>query len=89
MLEQDIFDYVIRNYQIQPGETIIGIVPLKTEKKLAKIEKVKFTLKDIFKRSYEFNIELENIGGEGQGYLQSLSMEVLDKNVDLSKFISP
>jgi len=83
-LEFDMFDRAIQNRQIQPGETIVGMVPIKTEKKLGKIEEVKFVLKDIMNRHHESKIKLENVGGE---YLQSFGIEVLDKNVDLSGFV--
>ena len=81
------FDLAVQNRQMQPGETILGMVPIETEKKLGKIEEVKFALKDIMNRRHEFKIKLENVGGEGKEYLQSFGIEVLDKNVDLSGFV--
>ena len=52
-----------------------------------KIEEVKFAVKDIVNRRHESNIKLEDVGGEGKEYLQSIGIEVLDKNVDLSGFV--
>jgi len=85
----EIFDFVARNKQIKPGETIVGIVPLQIEKNLPKIEKVKFIIKDIFGSKQEKNINLVEIGKERKGYLQSLEMKVLEKNVDLTKYKNP
>ena len=86
-LEIDMFDLAVQNKQIQPGETIVGMVPIETKKKLGKIEEVKFALKDIMNRRHEFKIKLEDVGVEGKEYLQSFGIEVLDKNVDLSGFL--
>jgi len=82
-LELDMFDHVIQNKQIQPGETIVGMVPIKTEKQLSRIEKIKFSVKDITNKGHEFNVKLEDVGADGKEYIQSLSMEVLEKHVDL------
>ena len=85
-LNLDILDYALQNKQIQPGDTITGMVPIETEKKLGKIEKIRFTIKDIRNEPHEFNIKLEDVGVKGKEYLQSIIIEVLDKNIDLSGF---
>jgi hypothetical protein len=85
-LNLDMLDYVLQNKQIQPGETITGMVPIETNKQLGRIEKIKFTIKDIRNERHEFNIKLEDVGVKGKEYLQSIIIEVLDKNVDLSSF---
>lgn len=77
-------DRVLQNKQIQPGETIGGMVPIETDKQLGRIEKIKFTIKDITNKRHEFNIKLDDVGVKGKEYMQSFSIEVLDKNVDLS-----
>lgn len=90
MPSQDMLDRVIKDKQMRPGDTVVGIVPFETEKRLGRIEEIRFTVKDILNRSHQSNIklgEMGNIGGEPKGYLQSIGMEVLDKNVDLSEFI--
>jgi len=84
--KQEIFDFVVKDKQIQPGETIIGIIPLRTKKDLAKAEKIKFIIKDILGGQQEKNIKIEKIGSGKEGYLQSIAMEVLEKNIDLTKY---
>ena len=86
-LEIDMLDHAIQNKQIQPGETIIGMVPIETGKQLGKIEKIKFVVKDITNKLHEFNIKLEDVGVKGKEYIPSIRIEVLDKNVDLSGFV--
>ncbi len=90
MLSQDMLDRVIKDKQMRPGDTVVGIVPFETERRLGRIEEIRFTVKDILNRPHQSNIklaEMGNIGGGPKGYLQSIGMEVLDKNVDLSEFI--
>jgi hypothetical protein len=89
---QEMFDRVIKDKQLQLGETVVGIVPFEIERRLGTIEKIRFTVIDILNKSHESIIKLGEkgiIGERQKGYLQSISMEVLDKNVDLSKFIDP
>lgn len=83
----DMLDHAIQNKQIQPGETIVGMVPFETEKQLGRIEKIKFAVKDITNKRHEFNIKLDDVGVEGKEYIQSIVMEVLDMHVDLSGFV--
>ena len=86
-LELDMLDRALQNKQIQPGETIVGMVPIETEKQLGRIEKIKFAVKDITNKRHKFNIKLEDVGAEGKEYMQAIGIEVLDKHVDLSGFL--
>lgn len=83
----EMFDLAIQNKQIPPGETVVGMIPVRTEKKLGRIEEIRLTVKDIIDRRHELHIKLEDVGVKGKEYMQSIGMEVLDKNVDLSGFV--
>jgi hypothetical protein len=87
-LNIDMLDHAIQNKQIQLGETIIGMIPIETERQLGRIEKIKFVAKDITNKLHEFNVKLEDVGVKGNEYIQSIHIGVLDKNVDLSGFVS-